>query len=420
MSKNSRDKRPYIRPATSLELNQSNVKLRWILVCVLFLIAIVAFGIGLFQSLETEPGWQDIAVASGKTNCGAEFVLMYDFSEAGAGATQLNKQLSTDYSKFCEDAYAIFSPNYAEEGIQNVRFVNASVNQQVSVHPVLYEAFELLNRYGNRSIFLAPVYVEYDRVFLSESDPEAEERDPNKNPEVRAYIDEMMAYSSDEEMISLELLGNNQVRLNVHEEYLEFARKNGIEEFIDFGWMTNGFTIDYLADQLVAAGYTNGYLASYNGFTRNLVQKDQSFRQNLFDLQGRDIIMPAVIDYSGQMSLVCLRNFPLHDLDQWSTYVYGDGSTVTSLIDAADGFNKGAASSFLGYSKDYGCAELMLNLIPVYLTDNIRTEAVAELAQQNIFGAWYDNGTLYYSDSELKLEMLPISEGVYYQNMFVQ
>ena len=257
-------------------------------------------------------------------------------------------------------------------------------------------------------------------MFLSESDPEAEERDPNKNPEVRAYIDEMMAYISDEEMISLELLGDNQVRLNVHEEYLEFARKNGIEEFIDFGWMTNGFTIDYLADQLVAAGYTNGYLASYNGFTRNLVQKDQSFRQNLFDLQGRDIIMPAVIDYSGQMSLVCLRNFPLHDLDQWSTYVYGDGSTVTSLIDAADGFNKGAASSFLGYSKDYGCAELMLNLIPVYLTDNIRTEAVAELAQQNIFGAWYDNGTLYYSDSELKLEMLPISEGVYYQNMFVQ
>lgn len=420
MSKNSRGNRPYIRPVTSLELNQSNVKLRWILVCALFLIAIVAFGIGMFNSLKTEPGWQKISVASGKTNCGSEFALMYDFSDAGAGATQLNKQLTTDYSKFCEDAYAIFSPDYAEEGLHNVRFVNESVNQVVTVHPALYEAFELLNRYHNRSIFLAPVYVEYDRVFRSESDPEAAENDPEKNPEVRAYIDEMMAYISDEEMISLELLGDYQVRLQVHEAYLNYAKENSIEEFIDFGWMTNGFVIDYLADQLMTSGYTNGYLASYNGFTRNLVQKDQVFRLNLFDLQGRDIVMPAVMDYEGQTALVCLRNFPLDDLDQWNSYVYDDGSTVTAMIDPVDGINRSAATSFLGYSKDYGCAEIMLNMSPVYLADSVSAEGIAEMARQNIFCVWFDNSTLYYNDSVLKLEMLALAEGEYYQNMLVK
>ena len=417
MSKNSRDRRPYIKPVTKLELDQSNVKLRWILASVFFVIAIVAFSVGIHEALKTEPGWQSVRAVSDQPNCGSEFVLMYDYSDLGATASQVNKALETKYSQLCTDAFAIFSPDISRPDLLNVSHVNASPNQEISVNPALYAAFDLLNRYGNRNIFLAPVYVEYNRVFRSESDPEAEDCDPAKNPEVRAYLDEMMAFISDEEMIHIELLGENRVRLHVADEYLKYAEENGIEEFIDFGWMTNAFIIDYLADRLIAEGYTNGYLVSYDGFTRNLVERNQAFHMNLFDLQGLDVYMPAVMEYTDRTALVFLRNYPLDDLDQWSTYVYADGSIVTSKINPDDGGCRSALNSMVSYSKDFGCAEILMNITPLYLADKFQVNETNLLTQKDIFSIWFERGIIYYNDPALKLELVPDSAGNLYQKI---
>ena len=56
MSRNARDNRPYVKPVTRVELDQKNVKLRWILVAAFFVIAMAAFAIGLNELLKTEPG----------------------------------------------------------------------------------------------------------------------------------------------------------------------------------------------------------------------------------------------------------------------------------------------------------------------------------------------------------------------------
>lgn len=411
MSKNARDRRPYIKPVTRLELDQSNVKLRWILVAVFFVIAIVAFGIGMNEILKTEPGWQSVRSSSDQPNSGSEFVLMYDYSGLGATASQVNKALETKYSEVSADAFAIFSGDISREGLLNVSYVNQSPNQKILVDPALYGAFELLERYGNRSIFLAPVYVEYDRIFASESDPEAAENDPAKNPAVKAYIDELIRYTSDEQMIRLELLGDNRICLHVDEAYLAYAQENGIEEFIDFGWMRNAFVIDYMAEQLVSAGYTNGYLASYEGFTRNLMDTDQSFSLNLFNLEGKDITIPAVLDYVGRTSIVFLHSYPLDELDTWSNYVYEDGSIVTAMIDPEDGVSKSSLNNLVSYSKDFGCAEILMNMAPVFVTDTFRTEAANVLTDRQIYSVWFEGGNLYYNDADLKLTLLEDQAG---------
>ena len=403
MSKNARDKRPYVKPITRVELDQANVKLRWILAAVFFVIAVVAFGAGINEALKTEPGWQSVTVASDQPNSGTEIALMYDYSDLGATASQVSKALETKYSQLCTDAFAIFSPDISREGLGNVNYVNVSPNQEISVDPALYAAFELLERYENRSIFLAPVYVEYEGIINSESDPEAMEKDPNHAPEVKAYIAELIRYTSDEQMISLELLGDNRIRLNVAEEYLAYAVENSIEEFIDFGWMRNAFVVDYLADGLTAAGYTNGYLASYDGFTRNLVESDTPFNMNLFNLEGRDITIPAAMEYIGRTSLVFLRSYPLDELDEWSYYVYEDGSIVTSMIDPADGASKSALANMVSYSKDHGCAEIMLNMVPVFLTEHFDRTAANVLTQKEIYSVWFEQGNLFYNDAALKL-----------------
>ena len=418
MSKNARDRRPYVKPVTRVELDQSNVKLRWILVAVFFVIAIVAFGIGINELLKTEPGWQSVRSASDQPNSGGEFVLMYDYSDLGATASQVSKALETKYSQISTDAFAIFSPDISRDGLGNVNYVNASANQEISVDPALYEAFELLQRYGNRSIFLAPVYAEYNRIFHSESDPEATAKDPAKNPDVKAYLDELIRYTSDAQMISLELLGNNRIRLNVAQAYLDYAAENGIEKFIDFGWMRNAFVADYMARHLTDAGYTNGYLVSYDGFTRNLVEGDTPFNLNLFNLEGKDISAPAMMEYVGRTALVFLHSYPLDDLDRWSYYVYEDGSIVTSMIDPADGVSKSALTNMLSYSKDYGCAEIALNMFPIFLADDFDASAANDLTQKNIYSVWFDRGNLCYNDASLKLQAFEDDQGNRCQTVF--
>lgn len=411
MSKNARDKRPYIKPVTRLELDTSNVKLRWILAAAFIVIAIAAFGFGLNSILKTEPGWQSVKASSDQPNSGAEFVLMYDFTDLGAGASQVNKALETKYSEVCTDAFAIFSPDISKEGLGNVNYVNASPNQEIEVDPTLYAAFQLLERYGNRNIFLAPVYAEYNRIFHSESDPEAMRNDPAKNPEVKAYIDEIVSYTSDEEMISLDLLGDNWIRLNVAQEYLDYAEENGIEEFIDFGWMRNAFVIDYMAQQLTEAGFTNGYLASLDGFTRNLMETDETFHMNLFHLEGKDITVPAALEYTGRTSLVFLRSFPLEELDRWSTYVYEDGSIVTAMIDPADGVSKSSLTDMVSYSKTYDCTEVMLNMIPAFLADSFDVNTVNSLTDEDIHSVWFDQSNLCHTDPLLKVKLFEDEQG---------
>ena len=124
------------------------------------------------MSLRHGAGWQAGADQHQSAQLRRGFVL-YDFSDAGAAATAVNKELTTLYSQAAEDAYRIFSADLREEGLKNVRYLNDHVNEAVTVEPALYKALSLLVKYVSLYAYLAPAYAEYDRVFLAESDAEA-------------------------------------------------------------------------------------------------------------------------------------------------------------------------------------------------------------------------------------------------------
>ena len=240
MSKHARDRRPYIRPVTRIELSEQNIKLRWILIVVLLSIAVVAIVTGLMAALETEPGWQEMQVSSTEINCSQDFVLMYEFGRDGLDATAEYKNVTSLYSQLTELAWHIFTAD-AAAGQNNLYYLNRHVNEAVLVPEELYGALDLLAAYGCRDPFLAPVVRQYEPVFLAANDAEAALYDPTREEEQRAYLRELAAYASDPAMIHLELLGENRVSLNVAPEYLAFAEENGIETFIDLGWMKNAF-----------------------------------------------------------------------------------------------------------------------------------------------------------------------------------
>lgn len=382
MSKHARDRRPYIKPVTKLELSEANIKFRWIAIAVLLSIAVVAIGYGFSLALRKEPGWQTVTPLSQEVNCSSDFVLMYEFGSGEGNPTAAYKKLETIYRDLTVSAYRLFNPE--AEGTDNLHALNANVNSAVTVAPELYRALEQIAATGSRHAFMGPVRELYDPVFLSSADGEAALYDPRKEPDRGALAKETAEYCADPGMVSLELLGDNKACLRVSQAYLAYGEEYGIDVFLDFGWMKNAFIADYLADALAAQGFVNGYLASSDGFTRNLDVRGTEYTVNLFHRVGNDIRMPANFFYSGPMSIVSLRDYPMSSQDKWSYYAYEDGSVTSVYLDPADGMCRTSIDGITAYSRRAGCAEMALKLADLFIGKTFDAEALERLAQEDI------------------------------------
>ena len=238
---------------------------------VLLVIASGAFMYALNGLMSNDSGWTNIeASSSAEIHCGDDYIFRYYVGAAGVNATAEKKALTLLYTDSIVKVYKIFSSDESFEGITNVYDLNRHPNETMVVDDALYHAFELIAETGNRAIYLAPVYTEYDNLFFCNDDSETVNYDAYQNGEVAAYFSEVAAYSNDPSDVNVELLGGNQVKLSVSDDYLAFAEKNFISDFIDFSWMKNAFITDYVADVMIENGYTLGSLTSYDGFTRNL------------------------------------------------------------------------------------------------------------------------------------------------------
>ena len=406
MKKYARDNRPYIKPVTRIELKDMNPKLRILAVVVLMGIGAMALAYGFSQLLSIQPGWQQVEISSKKPNCSGDFVLMYDYSDYGGSATVANKALTNLYTEAAEKAYLLFTAEAEDAAVQNLYQVNHHVNQTVSVEPELYQALSQIVTADNRNFYLAPVYVEYNRIFLCENEEEAVQYDPFFNEELRPYLQELAAFISNPEAINLELLGDNQVCLKVSDEYLSFVQEYEIETLVDFGWMKNAFIADYLANILEENGYTCGYLASFDGFTRNLDTRDREYTQNLFHREGTGVNMPGKLHYNGSQSIVFLRDYPMGDEDRWHYFAYGSGHITSIYIDPVDGMSKCSTDSLVGYSKDAGCAEILLSLIPTFIGDHFDSADLMKLVGEGIYTVWYEGQQVYTNDPQSHLELI--------------
>lgn len=401
MSKNARDNRPYVRPVTRIELPDGNFKARWIAIAVLAAIAITALGTGLHSLLNIEPGWHTVEVASKELNCSGDFTLQYDFSGAGGGAAAQLRQLNEVYRQAAEDAYRIF--NAGGEG--DLSEISAHPNEAVAVDPALYRALAQVPAELTPHLFLAPAAAEYSRLFLSQNDTEAALNDPARNSETAAWLGELTALLNDRTQISLELLEGSRVRLNLGDGYQAFAREYGIETFLDFGWMKNAFIADFLAQALTEQGFTNGYLASFDGFTRNLDCRGGDYALNIYARRGNDITLPARLHYDRPMALVFLRDYPMTDRDRWHYYAYETGELVTAFLDPRDAMSRCALPELVGYSEEAGCAEILMTLLPVFVAGEFNPAPLER--DGRVSAAWWEDDSLRHTDPAARLELLP-------------
>lgn len=442
MKRTVRDNRdlPHPKPVEKIALSDKGTRLRLVLVIVLVLVAVAAFVYGVVSMLGAEDGWTTIeAESSADINCGSEFVFQYRLGAGGLSATAEKKAVTALYTEAVVKAYRLFN-NDAEGSAadggsgaddvdaagggnavngdseileHNVRYLNSHPNEEIQVDGVLYRAFALCEEYGNRNLYLAPVYEQYDSLFYCAEDWETESFDPLQNAELAADFKELAAYARDAEKVRVELLGNNTVRLYVSEDYLQYARQEFITGFIDFYWMKNAFIADYVAELMIENGFTNGCLSSYDGFRRNLDDSETEYSLGMYDRVGNTVYPAAVMRYSGRRSVVCLRDFGMNSLDFQHYYELENGQIRTAYLDVADGLCRAAAASLLCYSDSQGCAELLLQMIPVYIADTFRVEKLPE------YSVYCADEVIYHDDPQLVLTDLYADEMVQYKSSCV-
>lgn len=411
MASSGRKKRdPALQPVKELVLSDKNRMLRLILIGVFLLIALIAFTVGLFSALNTEPGWETVDCGATEVNCSGDFIFSYCYGQTEENPTSEKKRLSNLYSQAVIDAWQIF--------YTDVENLNKRVNTAVTVDPALYDAFALIQSYHSRCIYLAPVYEAYGNLFAAQSDTVAAQYDPAQDGEQAAYLEDLIVFTSDPSMVNLKLLPDHQVCLTVAPEYLQYAEENEITRFLDFGWMRNAFIADYLAETVAAEGFTNGFLSSYDGFTRNLDDRGEEFSLNLFNRRGTDIYLAGTMSYSRPISIVFLRDYPMSQRDQNSYYTFQNGKILSDKVDPADGLCKSATDSLVSYSYEMGCAEVLLQQMPVFVADALDANALAAMQDAGISSIWFDAAVLTCNDAAMQIKLNPDS-GVDYTLKYV-
>lgn len=398
---------PHLKPVEKIQLSEKHVKLRIVLTVIFFVIGASALIYGFLSLLGGRRGMEgNCGQHFGEEHCGGEFVFRYDLEGEGPTVRTLSRQLTDLYTEAMIHSYQLFHSQSSFEGVNNLHAINCHPGEVLTVEPALYEAFELLEESGSREMYLGPVYVQYGNLFSSESDEQAQEFDPFLNSETGTYYQKLASYASDPAAVRLELLGDNRVRLVLSEEYASYAQEQGIAEFLDLGWMRNAFVIDYVADALAAQGFTQGVLASYDGFTRNLDCRGRSYAYNLFDRREQTIYEAGILQYEQPISMVFFRDYPMNRLDTLQYYEMESGEIRFAYVDVESGLCKAALHNLVGYSYKGSCAEVLVSLMPIYIADYFDAVALQQLSEQGVYGIYCQDGVIYHTEDTAEIDRI--------------
>lgn len=416
MGRTAKDRRdlPHPKPVQKIELSEDHVKRRVIAAALLLLLGLCGIGYALFQALAPESGWQQIEAGTFLgTNCGSEFVLLYELGVDGSAQAE-HKGLTALYTQACRTAFQLFHTEERYDDVVSVCEINARPNEAIRVDSVLYRAFEAVRNAGDRTIYLGPVYARYGDLFYCVDDVQLVDVDPYLSDEVRQEYAQIAAYAMDPQSIDVELLGEGQICLRVSEEYLAYAQREGITRFIDFSWLRNAFIADYLAETLIDGGYTYGSITSYDGYARCLDSRPLSYSLNLYDRVDGGRYLAGTMEYQGPMNMVSLRDYPLSEMDAQRFYQLRTGEIRTMYLDPRDGLCKSAVSGLSCYSQSQSCAELALKIAPIYIADQLQPDRLAALTGRDVYAVYCQDRVIYGTDPELTITNLYEGDGVEY------
>ncbi len=388
--------RPKPNRVETAEVNNEHFLRRFIIILIFIGIAVASFAYAIWTLNNVDSGWTVIKVDStSDINLGDEFNLEYNLGQNGVSPTAEKKALTPVYSQAMVNYYRLFNPNNIIKDVNNLCYISYNPETEIVVDEDLYYVFEMLEKYDNRAIYLAPALTYYTAVFNSTSDAEAAAYDPAKDAEILSFVNQVAEYAADPDSINIELLGNNTIILHISDEYKAFCEENEVTEYLDLGWLRNAFVIDLTADKLREAGLTNGYISSNDGYTVNLCS-DTDFTLSIYDADGDKVAVISEYQYKGHQNIVWLKNFLATKEDIGNFYMYQDGTEVSYYL-KSDGTSAVGSTSLYLYSDldESTCADMILSAYDIFLNadsdEALDTDALADLKGNGIYSIWVEN-----------------------------
>lgn len=343
---------------------------RLLLVGVLIAVAAAAFAYGIHTLISASDGYRTVECTANAANCAGDFIFTYQLGVSGISPTAELKAVTNLYNEKAVYYYRLFHPTERFEGTVNLASLNASPNTELTLPPELYAALEKAAGDPGRNIYLAPFFACYDTLFASSFDEDAATWDPQRNADLMAEYQKTLTFVSTDAHVRVECLGGSKAVLRVSDEYLSWAEEVGIRSFVDFYWMKNAFIADALAADMTNAGYHFGVLSSKDGFVRNTDPGETEYAFDIFDERGGSLRALGKLIYRGSAAICSPHPFILDEHDGLFTYEYADGTRVTRYISVADALPHGPTGNVTVCSKERGCADLLLALLPGYLNDD--------------------------------------------------
>lgn len=394
---------PGVRPVRQVELSSRRLALRVVGFAVFFLIAVGAITYAIASWVNSGTGWQEIAVSS-VAECpeSGDFTLVCDLGDKGGEARRKRRALTEVYTEALSRAAALFDVDDPRDGASDLYRLNASVGEEITVDPDFYSALERVLADGRREIFFAPITYYYEVLFsISSNDTLAAAHDPLKSDALSARFAQILPFVRDPDHVSIDLLGENRVRLLVSDEYRTFARENGITAFVDFFRMKNALIVDLTADALIAAGCPDGFLTSYDGFARSIGKADD-YEFPLYEIVGGQVIRFASLGGASAKSAVSFRSFPITSYEaSFCSYRYRNGELRMGYLDTGDGLLKTATVALTLYAADRTCADLYLSGVRIYAAETTDVASLASLSEQGIRYIRQTENEIFYSDPDL-------------------
>lgn len=248
------------------------IVIRLILFILAFALAVFSFTYGVKQIGHREPGWQTIEVDAqkGHVTYTGGLTFMYWAEGSDAAIRELSDNVKKVYSDALYRNVELLDARNTYEDSVNLASLNEREGQVVTVSErlgkVLKEALNQTRENAGYSVFAGALWNEWQTLlYLDEPQP----FDPAVNEEQAAKIRKLVELINAPDTFSLEITekgSETEVCFRTTPEYRQVMEELEITApALDLGIMRDAVLMDLVAEDLCAAGYTEGVLYSKTG-----------------------------------------------------------------------------------------------------------------------------------------------------------
>ena len=292
-------------------------------------IALFAFARGVLGLGHRESGYYTIEpTAEVKTTVYDSGLTLTAWFEGSSSQIRLaQNELAKEYSDILLRAYQLLDPVTTYEGMNNLATLNQRPGEPVEVDFTLYGVLtDALERYAQGqgySPFAGALYAEWQGLTYLE---EPETFDPLFD---EYEAERISALAGADRYVHL-TLDDGTAQLDVDDEYLELVGRYEIDApALTLTGLRDAYLMEVVGRELIAQGFTNGYLRSDSGLTLMLEQDGQC--EYLLYAQAQGEAFPAGAVLADKPSASCLFTaFPTGE-SRYGCYAVTDEAGKTHL-----------------------------------------------------------------------------------------